>query len=80
VERRTTLALDLDYKLEKRLWGKFRYAWEDYDVFDFAQDPAVGRELQAYMRGVDPAATKALFLGARKPGFDAHIFQISANY
>jgi hypothetical protein len=82
VERLTNIKLGLDHKIGKDIWGKFVYAWENYDVFDFAQDPAIGRELQPYMVGVDPSAgsARSVFLGARQPSYDAHIFQISANY
>ncbi|MBI2834027.1 MAG: MtrB/PioB family decaheme-associated outer membrane protein [Acidobacteria bacterium] len=69
------LTSSVRYRLREDLAAKLEYLFEKYDETDFANDV-----MQPVMTAVDPSATQNLFLGARQPGYRAHIVVLALQY
>jgi MtrB/PioB family decaheme-associated outer membrane protein len=69
------LALDLyaDHRLNGTTVLRFQYGYERYRETDFVQDIMV-----PYMGFIDSGSATSIYLGARQPGYGAHIFSVSA--
>lgn len=65
----------LRYRLSDRLTPKLEYRYEGFTESLFRYD-----DIEPYMATVDPAASRAVFLGARQPGYSAHIIAFGLSY
>ncbi len=63
------------YRLRTDLAAKLEYIYENYAEVDFANDV-----MQPIMTQVDSATTRSFFLGARQPGYHAHVVVLALQY
>lgn len=63
------------YRLREDLAAKLEYIYDKYDQVDFATDV-----MQPIMTAVDPGTARSIFLGARQPGYRAHIVTLTLQY
>ncbi len=69
------VTLTLVCKLREDVEARLGYAFERYTESDFATD-----EIAPSMTAVDPGSALSAFLGARAPGYTAHIGSVSLKY
>jgi MtrB/PioB family decaheme-associated outer membrane protein len=63
------------YRLSDRFTQRLEYRFERYSETYFNQDV-----MEPYMAPVDPTTAGAVFLGARQPGYSAHIIYFVLSY
>ncbi len=73
--RLQSVTSSLRYRLREDLAARMDYWYEQYDEVDFASDV-----MQPAMTSLDAGATRSLFLGARQPGYRAHIVWLTLQY
>lgn len=61
-------------RMDKNLKLRFGYRFENYRERDFAQDL-----MRPYMGFVDSGSATSVYLGARQPGYHAHVFSLAAQ-
>lgn len=69
------LRASLGYHLTDHFTPRLEYRFEGYSESYFNQDA-----MEPYMLPVDPATSGAVFLGARQPGYSAHIIYLILSY
>ncbi len=69
------LRASLGYRLTDHFTPRLEYRFEGYTESYFNQDV-----MQPYMLPVDPAASGAVFLGARQPSYSAHVIYVVLSY
>ncbi|MDP1677536.1 MAG: MtrB/PioB family decaheme-associated outer membrane protein [Bacteroidota bacterium] len=69
------LHASVGYHLTEHFTPRLEYRFEGYTESYFNQDV-----MQPYMVPVDPGASGAVFLGARQPGYSAHIIYFVLSY
>ncbi|MBI2503730.1 MAG: MtrB/PioB family decaheme-associated outer membrane protein [Candidatus Latescibacteria bacterium] len=71
----TQLRTSIGYRLTPHFTPRVEYRFEDYNETYFNQDV-----MEPYMAPVDPTTAGAVFLGARQPGYSAHIVSLVWSY
>ncbi len=69
------LRASVGYKLTEQFTPRVEYRFEGYTESYFNQDV-----MEPYMLPVDPATSGAVFLGAKQPGYSAHIIYLVLSY
>jgi MtrB/PioB family decaheme-associated outer membrane protein len=69
------LRASIGYRLTEHFTPRLEYRFEGYSESYFNQDV-----IEPYMFPVDPGASGGVFLGARQPGYSAHIIYLVLSY
>ncbi|MEK6570051.1 MAG: MtrB/PioB family decaheme-associated outer membrane protein, partial [Bacteroidota bacterium] len=69
------LRASIGYRLTEQFTPRLEYRFEGYTESYFNQDA-----MEPYMLPVDPGTAGAVFLGARQPGYSAHILYLVLSY
>jgi len=69
------VSVTVRYHLTEHLSPSFAYRFEGYSESDFSQDV-----MQVSILSLDPTQPKAIYLGARQPGYAAHLFSVALSY